>query len=395
VQITLSIRAFSIAFLLFVFASPAASTANATPLNSPATPNVVEGTVRTVDGRPVPGAVIRISGSTGAGRGTTMRAVTDARGNYRITVPLGHYNVDGVVDIAFDGKTYKEIWLDRGNAPCGRVMSNNGIVRHFVLRLSGRKRCFNVPDSNTPDAYNGAYVTAMTSAFPDDAVITFNLVPVGALADGSPGRTIVFKRTGAALKRGGGPIDETSFLHDIPLGRYRMTAAARYADGRTSETILELRDGGNVSGRVLDIVFVANVLGGGIRPVGVGVVVGRTLPPINKTAPEAAPAAPTSTSTPELPHGQYACSYRSPYAGDIPTGHSITIIEGGRYKAYGGEGTYKFDPATLTLSWRGPLGDGDVRATFGKQNGRPSITVIGGHASADLDRTHYCTLSVP
>jgi hypothetical protein len=240
------------------------------------TPNVVEGTVKTLDGRPVPGATIRIAGATGAGRGTTIKARTDANGRYRVTVPLGHYNVDAFADIEYEGQTYKELWLDREGAPCERVMSDKGIVRNFTLRLSGPKRCTNGTSPNNPDAYNGAYITAMTSAFPDDAVITFSLTPLGLLADGSRGRHVSITRTGAALKKGGGPINETSFLHDIPLGRYRIAASVRYADGRTSGTTLELRDGGSISGTTLDIAFSANVLGGGIRPVGIGVIPGGT-----------------------------------------------------------------------------------------------------------------------
>jgi hypothetical protein len=374
-------------------------------------PNVVEGTVKTIDGRPVPGAVIRVSGATGAARGTTLKAVTDSRGNYRITVPLGHYNVDGFVDVTYDGQTYKEIWLDRGDAPCDRVMSDKGIVRHFILRLSGRKRCFNLPDANNPNAYNGAYITAMTSEFPDDAVITFTLVPVGNLADGRPGSTIAFRRTGAALKRGGGPIDETSYLYNIPLGRYRMKADVRYANGQAAQTTLELRDGGNTSGRELEIAFAAAAFGGGIRPVGIGLTPGKATAPERDGTPtpeagkptpapvppaeleqKATPAPPAPAAGIDLPIGRYSCTYRSQYAGDIPTDKSITIMAGGRYRAYGKDGTYAVDAAAMTVKWIGPLGEGDVRATFGKRNGLPMITVIGGGASEDPDKTNYCTL---
>ena len=391
------------------------------------TPNVVEGTVTTVDGRPLPGATIRISGATGAARGTAIRTKTDAAGRYRVTVPLGHYNVDGFADIEFEGQTYKEIWLDRGDAPCERVMSDKGIVRNFTLRLSGPKRCTNGRDPDNPDAYNGAYITAMTSAFPDDAVITFNLTPLGPLADGSNGRPITTDRTGAALKKGGGPIGETAFLHDIPLGRYRLAAKVRYANGQAAGTTLELRDGGDTSGSTLDIAFQANVFGGGIRPVGLGVIpangpdateAGANEVEVSPPAePESPPPAEPETSSPaepetspaepaapapipvqasapriELPLGRYSCSYRSPYAGDIPTDKSIVIIAGGRYQGYGRAGTYTFDPASETVQWTGPLADGDVRATFGKRNGLPTITVVGGGASEDPDRTNYCVL---
>ena len=383
-------------------------------------PNVVQGTVSTIDGRPVAGATIRIAGATGAARGTSITAKTDASGKYRVSVPLGHYNVDGFAELQYNGQTYKELWLDRGDAPCERVMSDKGIIRNFVLRLSGTKRCTNGTDLRNPDAYYGAYITAMSSAFPDDAVITFTLTPTGPLADGTKGRAVVIKRTGAALKKGGGPIGETAFLHDIPLGRYKIAATVRYADGSQRETILELRDGSSTTARALDIDFKANVFGGGIRSVGIGVVPsggavatneGAAPPVAEEPAEPAAPAEPAVEKEPEatsgvtkpeqgpvpvngpdLPVGRYACSYRSQYAGDIPTGKFIMIRGGGQYEAYGSSGTYTVEGDVASVKWTGPLGDGDVRATFGERNGLPVITVIGGGASEDPDRTNVCVL---
>ena len=370
-------------------------------------PNIVEGTVRTANGQPVRGATIRIAGATGAGRGTTIKATTDANGRYSVKVPLGHYDVDGFADIEFGGQTYREILLDRGNATCERAMSTNGIVRNFTLRLSGAKRCLPGHDPANPNSYNGAYITAMTSDLPDDAVITFTLTPLGPLADGTVGRPLTFTRSGAALRGGGRSIAESQFLHDIPLGRYRVAAEVRHANGTREGTTLALNDGGDTSGSTLDITFQANVLGGGIRPVGIGVSAGEPahvadahetpdtaeapeppLPPANSQPPAAPPAA----SPAELPRGRYACSYRSEYAGDIPTGKSITIGAGGRYQAYDGSGTYTLDTGSGAVQWTGPLGEGDVKVTFGKRNGMPALTVEGGGASEDPGRTNVCVL---
>ncbi len=362
-------------------------------------PNVVKGTVRTSDGRPIVGATIRISGATGAARGTTRKATTDRSGNYRITVPLGHYDVDGFADITHDGQTYTELWLHRVNGGCERVMSNKGIVRDFVLRLSGPKRCYNNADPNNPDSYYGAYIIAMTSAFPADAVIAFTLTPVGRLADGTTGRTVTFTRTGAALLRGGGKIDETSFLHDIPLGRYRVSAEARYADGTRRPLSLDSRDDDAPEGTAIEIAFPAATMGGGFRSVNLGISaagVGPTKPAREPSTPTTKPTTPGATvpSGPELPTGRYACSYRSQYAGDIPTSNAVTIQPGGRYDAYGGSGTYSLDARTAAVRWiSGPLAAPDVRATFARRNGLPAITVVGGAASEDPDRTHFCVLS--
>lgn len=352
-------------------------------------PNVVAGTVRTAAGRPIAGATIRISGSTGAGRGTTIRTTTDARGQYRVAVPLGHYDVDGFADVRYDGQTYRELWLDRTDAGCGRVMSDRGIVRHFVLRLSGAKRCINGPDPDAPGSYNGAYLTAMTGALPAASQVVFTLQPLGPLADGSTGRTLVFTRTGAALARGGGPIGETAFLHDIPLGRYRVSAAVRDPGGRSQPLLLELAEGG-AAGESVDVAFPAGQLFPyGIRSVGLRL---RTSATQVVNRPAAPPAPEQSAGRAGLPVGRYACAYRSPYAGDIPVEGAVTIVDAGRYQAYGAAGTYAADAAGGVRWLSGPLAAAGVRARIGERGGRPAITVTGGPAARDPDQTHFCVL---
>jgi hypothetical protein len=364
-------------------------------------PNVVKGTVRTVSGRPIAGATIRIAGATGAARGNSITATTDRNGNYRVRVPLGHYNVDAWADIAYDGQTYRELWLHRVNGGCERVMSDKGIVRDFVLQLSGPKRCINNPDPNNPNSYYGAYITAMTSAFPGDAVITFTLTPLGALADGSTGKTIRFTRTGAALVRGGGTIGETAFLHDLPLGRYRVAAEVRYANGTRRALAIDSRDDDEPEGSAIEIDFPAAVMGGGFRSVNLGLGVGGRAPrpdPVEPATPGTSSGKPTTPATADvtesaLPSGRYACSYRSQYAGDIPTASAVTISPDGRYEAYGGAGTYAVDERSGGVRWTsGPLARSDTRATFAQRNGRPTITVVGGGAAAD-GGTHTCVLS--
>lgn len=363
-------------------------------------PHVVSGTVRTSDGRPLAGAVIRVAGSTGAARGTTRKATTDARGEYRLAVPPGHYDVDGFVDVEFEGQTYRELWLDRVGAGCERVMSDRGIVRDFVLRLAGPKRCFNVADPNSPDAYHGAQLLAMAT-MPEDATVTFTLTPLGPLADGTTGRTLRFTRSGAALARGGGRLGETAYLHDIPLGRYRVTAEVRDGAGRRTPVWLEVGDGGGPAAASVDVVFPAvRMYPYGVRSVALRLRVasGAEPPPgpdpVSPTAgvpvTKSPPAAPTGQG---LPVGRYACSYLSPYAGEMPTGKAVTVRDAARYEAYGASGTYAFDPQARTVRWlSGPLAAAGVRASFGLRRGQPTITVVGGGAAEDPDRTNHCTL---
>ena len=353
-----------------------------------AAPDVVEGTVRTVDGRPVAGATIRVSGATGAGRGTTKTTTTDANGRYRIAVPRGHYDVDGFADLEFEGQTYRELWLDRTNAECGRVMSDRGIVRHFVLRVSGPKRC----TTNDGNTWHGGDITLAPRDIPQDAVVTFTLTPLGPLADGTQGEVLTYTRTGAALQRGRASTpEEMAYIPDVPLGRWQASAAVRLPDGTTLAGALTTPDGG--AGEQVEIVFPANRM----YPYGVGgLMLGVGLSETVASGPDAEPAPAPAEPAPAaggLPPGRYACSYRSPYAGDIPTSKGITILAGGRYQGYGGSGTYAFDAGTQEVRWLGgPLAGSGVQATFGEVRGRPTITVVGGGAAEDPEGTNYCVL---
>ena len=359
-------------------------------------PNVVKGTVRTVGGRPIAGATIRIAGATGAARGTSITAKTDRNGNYRVRVPLGHYGVDGFADIEYDGQIYRELWLHRVNGGCERVMSDKGIVRDFVLRLNGLKRCITNDDPTNPGSYYGAYMMAMTSAFPGDAVITFTLTPSGPLADGSTGKPITFTRTGAALTRGGGTLGETAYLYDIPLGRYRLSGEVKYANGTRRVLTLDSRSDDDPEGTEIEIDFPAAMLGGGFRSVQLALSVEGRAPrpdPVGPVTPDRPTPSDAGSTGSFLPSGRYACSYRSQYAGDIPTESAVIVTPDGRYEAYGGSGNYTVDEGTGAVRWTsGPLARSDTRATFARRNGQPTITVVGGGASDAPDRTHTCTL---
>ena len=109
--------------------------------------------------------------------------------------------------------------------------------------------------------------------------------------------------------------------------------------------------------------------------------------------PEPEPAVEVAPPAGGLPTGRYACSYRSPYAGDIPTSKGVAILAGGRYQGYGGSGTYAFDAGTQEVRWlSGPFAAPGVTATFGEVRGRPAITVVGGGAAEDPEGTNYCML---
>ncbi|MEW6476251.1 MAG: carboxypeptidase regulatory-like domain-containing protein [Actinomycetota bacterium] len=201
--------------------------------------NVIKGVVRDEQGDPVPGARIRIAGYTGKPNGLSaadfIREVrTDAKGAYRLAVPAGLYGVSGEADLAFDGKTYKALYLHPADGNCQQQMSGGGIVKDFTLRLTGFMQCLAGADPKNAGFYSGAAIALMhesPKSLPGDAKLTLTLTPSGPLADGSTGKVLTFTRTVASVANFFGPLETTNTLHDIPLGRYRLTGSATLADG--------------------------------------------------------------------------------------------------------------------------------------------------------------------
>lgn len=217
------------------------TTATAVPVSSApgAEPNVIKGVVRDEQGDPVPNARIRIAGYTGNPNGLSaadfIRTVpTNGQGAYRLSVPAGLYGISGEADLPFDGKTYKALYLHPADRNCKQQMSNGGIVKDFVLRLTGLQECITNPDPKNAGNYSGASIALLhesPKSLPGDAKLTLTLTPSGPLADGSTGKPLTFTRTAAALGNLAGPLETTSILHDIPLGRYRLTGHATLPDG--------------------------------------------------------------------------------------------------------------------------------------------------------------------
>jgi hypothetical protein len=350
--------------------------------------HVVSGTVRTADGRPLSGATIRISGATGAARGTTKTTQSDHSGNYRLAVPPGHYDVDAFYDLTFDGQTYRELWLDRTNQGCERQLSEKGIVRHFVLRLSGLMRCRANYDPANINSYAGATMLVAPGGLPAAAAVRFTFTPVGPLADGSRGRVLTFDRTGVMLATERGRLGETAWLHDIPLGRYRVSAEAALPGGRRQTLALRDNAGGQAASAI-EIGFPAYQMAPyGIRSASltiVGAAGGMTPPPPTPDDPRPPNPVPTGGG---LPTGRYECSYRSPYAGDIPTSRTVVILDGGRYQAWGGSGNYSRSAGSLQWT-SGPFAQRGVSVTF-TNDGGGVLVVKGGAAASDPGGTNRC-----
>jgi hypothetical protein len=201
-------------------------------------PGVVKGVVTDEQGDPIVGAEIRLTGYTDDFTGTDENLVTDEAGVYRAEVRDALFDVVGTATIDFDGNSWVYD-LRPADGDCEPQRSSDGVVKNLVLELSGIDICdddFVDPDNN--GSYNGGTVTLLYGrprSLPADSDLEFIVEPVGALADGSAGEPITFNRTAAALESTFGPLDQTTYLYDIPLGRYRISGTATLPDGRSQQ----------------------------------------------------------------------------------------------------------------------------------------------------------------
>jgi hypothetical protein len=219
--------------------SPTSGGAAPAPRAAGAEANVIKGVVRDEQGDPVRNARIRIAGYTGKPNGLSSAdyikdQLTNASGAYRFDVPAGLYGVSGEADVAYDNKTYKSLYLHPADGNCEKQMSSGGIVKDFVFRLTGLQKCLTNPDPKNAGSYSGASILLShqsPKSLPADAKLTLTLTPTGPLADGSAGKPVTFTRTAANLVNFAGPLETTNILHDIPLGRYRLSGFATLPNG--------------------------------------------------------------------------------------------------------------------------------------------------------------------
>jgi hypothetical protein len=196
---------------------------------------VIKGVVTDEQGDPVVGAAIRLTGYTADFNGNDEDLLTDASGLYRVEVPDGLYEVFGTATVTFEGAPYV-LDLRPVDEDCEAQESSAGIVKDLVLELSGLDTCFDYVDPENPGSYNGGSVNllyARPRSLPADTQLEFTLEPVGPLADGSTGPSLTFQRTALALETTFGPLEETNYLEDIPLARYRISGTATLPDGTT------------------------------------------------------------------------------------------------------------------------------------------------------------------
>jgi hypothetical protein len=194
-------------------------------------PGRVRGYVKDWAGKPLAGAEIGVRSSYLAGYYTGAQGKTDANGYYEFVVPKGSahfYNAgyqiewgDGVAAVSLhpaDGKLDSFVTMD-------------GAVENFVLMPYGITSRENLQESShLPSTFYGGAIflnwysveandnNAPPFAVREGAMLEVTLTPEGKLFDGSPGQTIVVRKT---LGMSG-----AFRIHNIPLGRYRINIKA-------------------------------------------------------------------------------------------------------------------------------------------------------------------------
>ena len=171
---------------------------------------VVSGVVQDAGGKPLPGVRIWVKPSLTTG-------LVEIR-----TGPDGRYQAQGLLMIPYNTYAwYRTSYRDKNL--CLRVapeavnqydsfVPTDGAVRNFKLRISGL-----IDDRD--NIYYGGEVRVFYEGLPRNSAVEVKFEPLGPLADGSTGTTVV--RT---------PKD--MMLEDIPVGAYRVTAQVTKPGGK-------------------------------------------------------------------------------------------------------------------------------------------------------------------
>jgi len=208
----------------------------------------VRGYVKDWTGKPLSGAELGVRSSYLAGYYSGAQGKTDANGYYEFVVPKGmaHYYNAGYQINWGDG--IAAVSLHPADGKLDSFVTADGAVENFVLLPYGITSRENLQQSShLPSTfYGGALflnwysVEANDSNAPPFAVregstLEVILKPDGAMLDGSAGQTIVIRKT---LGMSG-----AFRIHNIPLGRYRITIKA---NGKP----LKVKDNGKTASQI-------------------------------------------------------------------------------------------------------------------------------------------------
>jgi hypothetical protein len=215
--------------------------------------NYATGRVVGEDGKPISVAGVKFSvgvyGMSDAGEKFTYTPSVAPDGTWKTKLVAGTYNSPTVsIVVPFDGK---EFAYDLVPAHAiGDFEAKDGFACDFVWHVTGPKPMYasNADPSNWTH-YFGAAATLLldqyidgpqTPNFGDEKTkVIFTAEPVGKLIDGTDGKIKTYELAFAPLYHETTP----SKLHDLPVGKYKVTGQRVSADGTKTPLRLKVDNG--------------------------------------------------------------------------------------------------------------------------------------------------------
>ena len=175
------------------------------------------GKVTEPQGKPLARATVYTDNTVFKGRGAEVTTASD--GTYQVQIPgnLGQWVSKGYILKQYNDRVYK-IALDPESPDS--FTAEEKPVRNFQWKLTGH-----VPDLRLDLYYGGTaelFRDPNLDRLQDSENIEFTFIPVGALIDGSTGKTLKLQ----SAKR------DRNFLKDIPMGRYQISAVYKLTGER-------------------------------------------------------------------------------------------------------------------------------------------------------------------
>ncbi|MDF2193279.1 Ig-like domain-containing protein [Paraflavitalea sp. CAU 1676] len=142
---------------------------------------------------------------------------TNANGDFKVKLTTGSWMPYATLEKEYNGKTY-EVRLHPDN---NSGFSIDGGVCNFTWKLTGARK------SPMTGTYGGNIILTrgIGSDLYDSENIEYTFTPVGTLIDGSTGQVLKLHE-----------VANTSYLRDIPIGRYTVTAV--YKLGAVTKSVL-------------------------------------------------------------------------------------------------------------------------------------------------------------
>ncbi len=181
----------------------------------------VVGRIKDTQGNPMPNVMVYVDNPLQANAGS--RGTSNLNGRYKLPLTTGSWRAYAYLEREYNGHTYRiDLHPDTHDA-----FDGEGAVRNFNWHLTGEK-----PDG--PGSYYGGSVQLAfdpSGGHHDIHNVDVTFTPVGPLIDGTAGQPLTRKSTDDPQGQ------SYSYITDVPIGRYRITA--RY---RPTGKILKLRN---------------------------------------------------------------------------------------------------------------------------------------------------------